>query len=520
MQTALGSLRSAGPSKGVKTDEGSTFWGIGAEGLTFTGNYRFRIVKGTISICGITLAAQQLQPWYDVSAAVAPYPTFKSAHLQSNSSNSEIELPNGLEKFPSIIEVTVCEGFMPNLRDLAPPFKSLWHPLIKLDQEDLNPALCFDIPASWRNVEIGYQKRFVTLGPKNSGKSSLSRFLVNKHIESMPNSQVYYLELDPGQPEYTPAGNLSLHLIDKLNFSPSYAHATFQGVVRSCHLGYTSPIETPHRYLDMCSFLVRWFESHSNPQDILIVNTPGWTKGLGFELNTAIVGLVGYDKAHIIHMGESEFDMVVTEVEKGGSNGSIGASSSAGSANPSDSKSTMTAGGFSSAELRNLQITSYLHHNDTSPITSWAPYDVPLGSHDGVWSTGVLDSAGISIPEDLAICLEGTLVSINLLPKEIESTAICLSENEANDIWQASTSVGFGVVQAITAQKIRLLTPLDVSSIDFNQFVVIVLRGRIQLPSWEVLGRSSKRGTPWVAVDKPVGIGGSYTKFRRNIQRN
>ena len=130
MQTALGSLRSAGPSKGVKTDEGSTFWGIGAEGLTFTGNYRFRIVKGTISICGITLAAQQLQPWYDVSAAVAPYPTFKSAHLQSNSSNSEIELPNGLEKFPSIIEVTVCEEFMPNLRDLAPQHRG---GMLKLD---------------------------------------------------------------------------------------------------------------------------------------------------------------------------------------------------------------------------------------------------------------------------------------------------------------------------------------------------------------------------------------------------
>lgn len=520
MQTALGSLRSAGPSRGVKTDGGSTHWGIGAEGLTFTGNYRFRILKGTISICGITLSAQQLQPWYNLSAAIAPYPTFKSAHLQS-SSELEIELPNELEKFPSIIEVASPEeDFMPNLRDLAPPFKSLWHPLIKLDQEDLNPNLCFDIPASWRNVEIGYQKRFVTLGPKNSGKSSFSRYLVNKHLETTQNknSQIYYLELDPGQPEYTPAGNISLHLIDKYNFSPSYAHATFEGVVRSCHLGYTSPIETPHRYLDMCSYLVKWFESHSTPQDILIVNTPGWTKGLGLELNTAIVGLVGYDKAEVIHMGESEFEMVVTEIEKGGSAPSSGGGASGGGS--SDAKSTITAGGYSSAELRNLQITSYLHHYDTSPITSWAPYDVPLGSQDGVWSTGVLDSAGISLPEDLAICLEGMLVSINLLPKDIQSTAVCLSESEANDIWQASTSVGLAVVQAITPQKIRLLTPLNVSQIDFSQFVVVILRGRIQLPSWEVLGRSNKRGTPWVAVDKPVGIGGSYTKFRRNIQRN
>ncbi|KAL5729408.1 hypothetical protein ACHQM5_002368 [Ranunculus cassubicifolius] len=50
-------------------------------------------------------------------------------------------------------------------------------------------------------------------GPKNSGKSTFSRLLVNTLLQNPRYSAVAYLDTDVGQPEFTPPGCLSLNLI-------------------------------------------------------------------------------------------------------------------------------------------------------------------------------------------------------------------------------------------------------------------------------------------------------------------
>ncbi|THU61954.1 hypothetical protein C4D60_Mb01t00050 [Musa balbisiana] len=50
-------------------------------------------------------------------------------------------------------------------------------------------------------------------GPWNSGKSTFSRLLLNTLLHRY--KRVGYLDTDVGQPEFTPPGCLSLHVIDK-----------------------------------------------------------------------------------------------------------------------------------------------------------------------------------------------------------------------------------------------------------------------------------------------------------------
>ncbi|XP_078164327.1 pre-mRNA cleavage complex II protein family isoform X2 [Carex rostrata] len=51
-------------------------------------------------------------------------------------------------------------------------------------------------------------------GPKNSGKSTFSRFLLNTLLRRY--KRVAYLDTDVGQPEFSPPGCISLHIVDDL----------------------------------------------------------------------------------------------------------------------------------------------------------------------------------------------------------------------------------------------------------------------------------------------------------------
>lgn len=53
----------------------------------------------------------------------------------------------------------------------------------------------------------------VVAGAKGSGKSTLCRCLVNQMLDFVP--EVAFLDLDPGQPEFTPPGVLSICILDQ-----------------------------------------------------------------------------------------------------------------------------------------------------------------------------------------------------------------------------------------------------------------------------------------------------------------
>ncbi|MQL95233.1 hypothetical protein Taro_027895 [Colocasia esculenta] len=135
----------------------------------------------------------------------------------------------------------------------------------------------------------------VICGPKNSGKSTFSRHLVNALLRRY--TRVAYLDTDVGQPEFTPPGCLSLHIC------PSRLSRR-----RCLFFGDISSKRDPKAYADSVFQLFDFYKEYrpsklANPGEPmlpLVVNTPGWVKGIGYDL---LVHMLTYmEPTHVIQM--------------------------------------------------------------------------------------------------------------------------------------------------------------------------------------------------------------------------
>ena len=172
----------------------------------------------------------------------------------------------------------------------------------------------------------------LTVGPKNSGKSTICQLLLNSLLEQRSGSGTYnggtgergggmvaYLDLDPGQCEFTAPGMISLlvildrnvygggagaaageplpaalqHLDEYLPRGPvlgaSHAHLR-HATIRSCFVGSPSVDSDPRGYQDAVMSLIGSYQqlcAAVSPMCLpLVVNTMGWIRGLGLELLT------------------------------------------------------------------------------------------------------------------------------------------------------------------------------------------------------------------------------------------
>lgn len=127
-------------------------------------------------------------------------------------------------------------------------------------------------------------------GPKNSGKTTFSRYLLNVLLQRY--KRVAYLDTDVGQTEFTPPGLLSLTVIDKI--SPDLTIPCLKTPERCFFFGDISSKRDPVTYLTYIHALYDHYrKEHSmainreSPSDAglpLVINTPGWVKGIGYDI--------------------------------------------------------------------------------------------------------------------------------------------------------------------------------------------------------------------------------------------
>ena len=139
------------------------------------------------------------------------------------------------------------------------------------------------------------------IGNKNSGKSTLSKTLTNALLlkQRLP---VAYLDLDPGQSEFSAPFTLSLTLIHE----PVYGMYLFNPhqVVSSHYYGFTTPQQHPDLYIAIAKSLLHSFMNKLKSQGInLVINTPGWIKGFGMDILNNISNEVEPD--HLILLSGS-----------------------------------------------------------------------------------------------------------------------------------------------------------------------------------------------------------------------
>ncbi|KAF9609089.1 hypothetical protein IFM89_013343 [Coptis chinensis] len=152
----------------------------------------------------------------------------------------------------------------------------------------------------------------VICGPKNSGKTTFSRHLVTTLIPRY--DKVAYLDTDVGQPEFTSPGCLSLCVIDKQD-PDDLTILTLKDPERWLFFGDVSSKRDPKTYLDSIFSLYDYFRTkyHMSKENEdqytgkrmlpLVVNTPGWVKGVGFDI---LVEMLRYiSPTHVVQVRTS-----------------------------------------------------------------------------------------------------------------------------------------------------------------------------------------------------------------------
>ena len=425
----------------------------------------------------------------------------------------------------------------------------------------------FQVPASWEaafsasllssaHEAAGLSKPPVLLvkGQKNSGKSTFSRSLANRlcsryavrhgcglrtRLLDSRYRRVAFLECDLGQSEFTPGGMVALNVIEQHVFGPPFTHPTLP--YKAHYLGAHNPRSSPSRYLHAIQALVEVYrldlqfatpfvdieEEDNRIADVipLVVNTMGWTKGLGIDLARRIEESV--QPSDIF-----SFDISLSD-----------SGSEPGGPRLHTLEPFSPAQQFTPSDHRALSILSYFHAIFPEPVHSaplqqiiasrWSA-DLPLCARPPYELTShlaldriVLTGAGAEdvIRSELKRVLVGALVALVSGPPLPEGSEELYTPGSPPPDPASSNCLGLALVRGVSSDgsKLQLLTPVP-SEMLANARVLVM--GELQLPVWGWLDFRDVEGGAGTGVDVPflrwgrgAGAGSERRRVRRNIMR-
>lgn len=406
-----------------------------------------------------------------------------------------------------------------------------------------------ETPSDWQGMVSRLQSfkterplAIMVCGPKGAGKSTFCRILANallqkKRVLGIRDVQddecVAFLDLDPGQPEYSPPGELSLLRLQSWNLGPPYTHPTsgFNTVVRAHHFGHISPRDDPKQYYRCALNLFDHYRSMASDYKScpLVINSTGWVQGNGLELLSALVQDLGL--TDVVYMSTSGPEDVIDTLQGATSRSDVTFHQLVSQASDF---ATRTAG-----DLRMMQTLSYFHMSESEgkyretrwsplPLTGVAPLVIHYaGPNQAILAVAVLgDGAKIKFLDTfLDNILDGCVVgvvavdqSIGAIPREFDSTggpeqdermpdqATDTPSSHASILRTAthipylsssthttsplspdrSFSLGQALIRGIDPDNrtINLLTPIPVSTLQAHSPNIVLVRGSLDTPTW------------------------------------
>jgi polynucleotide 5'-hydroxyl-kinase GRC3/NOL9 len=264
---------------------------------------------------------------------------------------------------------------------------------------------------------------FMVCGPKSSGKSTFVKFLANRLLSTLTDASqperptkklgVALLDLDPGQPEYSPPGQLSLVHVSEPNFGPPFAHPIPDAkskIIRSHSIAAISPSLDPSLYMACVSDLFAHYRNLLSTEAScpLVINTPGWVLGTGLEILVEIITQLR--PSEIIYMSQDGPPDVVDSLREA-------AKSTLVLTLPSQVSEYTTR---TAAHLRAMQSMSYFHLDSATkstlawnslPLTSIPPWEINYsGENPGL--LGVMCYGEQPPVNLLADTINGSLVAV------------------------------------------------------------------------------------------------------------
>lgn len=373
------------------------------------------------------------------------------------------------------------------------------------------------------------------MGAKSTGKSTFSRLLTNHLLTTTGARTVHYLDLDPGQPSFSPPGFVSLHAISSPLLGPPFTTPNPRTMVQSHHIGYTSPKDDPTHYMHCALALLSHHQRHRHFQaqtaaSTLVINTAGWTKGLGRELLQEILqhslatDVVSISPAAAAGTADDIMPMGSTRLH------------SLASVTLPQEQGRQS---FSPAELRSLQISSYLHFSprsqtwDFTPLAAKPPWvagyrDGPAGK--GVHAVAILGEE-LATEEEVIAAIDGTLVGVVVVENDEAAADASLqtAEDGASLPYSSgppeperSYAAGMALIRGIDVRRglFLLLSGVPVEEMQrWEGKTVLLVRGRLEVPVWELMA-GVEGALPWVnSGDAVVGKGSAVWRVRRNVMR-
>lgn len=281
-----------------------------------------------------------------------------------------------------------------------------------------------------RSNELKKPPAVIICGPKGSGKSTFGRLLANSMLNRSPRSGhergadgVAFLDLDPGQPEYSPPGEVSLVHLRSYNLGVPFTHPIIaphehSSLIRAHHIGSISLKDDPGHY-QKCAFdLLNQYKSMRSryPSCPLIVNCSGWVQGSGLELLAELIRRWTFtDVLYTSRLGPPEVVETLTEI-----------TSKAGVPFWTLTTQTLRTSTRTAADLRLMQTLSYFHLGEpegehlrwnASLITEIPPLTVRYaGARQDIF--GIMIYGEELDPQFLAGILEGCVVGLVALEDE------------------------------------------------------------------------------------------------------
>lgn len=359
-----------------------------------------------------------------------------------------------------------------------------------------------------------------------------------------------------------------IYLLNAVIFTgPAFTHPTIPNFAH--YIGATSPQASPSQYLSAVQSLVQLYRldvqspynAYAEVEDgriseyiPLVVNTMGWTKGLGADLMNKIEDMV--TPTHVFQFEQPVYESAWPTTQTPSTSHPVhGSDVKIHTLQPVPI--SLLSSNYSAADHRTLSILSYFHAvfsssppteltqssaemwNVSLPLCAQPPYEVEFASAiERVVVTGagsedvhsseihrVLNGAVVG----LVSCEPGTL-DIEAIPSEnATSPTSRIPYTQGSSVPSPATSGchGLALVRSVSpdGSHMHLLTPLPPSLLSKTR---VVVKGELELPIWGMLDFRAendevagveKGKVPYLQWGKGEGLGGEKRRVRRNLMR-
>lgn len=547
--------------------------------LYISGIFKLQVIRGGVIFHNVHFnACDDLHTvWNPLCTAI---PSIRSSHyagwtdeiFASNSIRQVIE--NTLSQYPCIIRIqnaTHVESLF-RISQLLPDVNYLWKPRrevydeseadgtfsILSDSDEFNK---FEMPGDWQmqleklslqHNSDQFDMRVMVIGGKNTGKSTFLRVLAENlihnelaHVKGSNESELLYLDLDPGQPEHSPPDSISLVSLATDKSSPNNKSVTrnlgnhlcqgFDKRYKTHYIGSSSPEDDPVRYLNAVDDIIDELDGMEFYGSSL-VNLPGWIKGYGLTIMNHVISK--YKPTNLIIMENASSSVYLNELKI--------PNVFSNSLNPSYkpkvlklSASTFSRGNhfsnmkFNASQLRLFRALAYFHSTlktqtrllyDFEPTVMRSPLQISFGAHGirGIYFPKIFHGLH---DNDLKGALECTVVGLYKTSQELNDD---MYQNKAFPMLrtfpQRSTFVSIGLIHSIdTKRKImNIYIPVFEESKVNNDSKTqwILLRGKAETPLCELYTPDlvSVSGSPYITDDRRKKHEQVW-KVRKNVMR-